>query len=352
MRIGVDVRMINFSGIGTTIRGLLDHWTPAQREQVTAFYSDEKPAAYRGIAAPFKIYGLRQHWSYAKLLDQQGLDLFHMPHFDVPYLLKTPFVSTVHDLIHLLYPQYSTKPFSSLYAKILLRRVASRARAIIAVSENTRRDIIRFFPSAASKIFVINPAVGEQFRPVSPTESQSVLDKFGVHPGFLLYVGNLRGSKNTDGLLKAYAKYRKLVSHPLPLVLVGKNAGQYEQFPDGVRQISGVSHTELPAFYSAADVFLFPSFYEGFGLPPLEAMACGTPVIASNAGSLPEVCGDAAVNINPYKTDELADAIRSVLASSDQRKKMKERGLKNVKRFSWHRFAAETWALYERVVSD
>jgi glycosyltransferase involved in cell wall biosynthesis len=195
---------------------------------------------------------------------------------------------------------------------------------------------------------VINPAVGEQFSPVASVAAQAVLAKHGVTPGYILYVGNLRGSKNTDGLLKAYSKYRSAVSDPRPLVLVGKNAGGMV-FPDGVRHLNNVSHTDLPAFYSAAAVFVFPSFYEGFGLPPLEAMACGTPVIASNAGSLPEVCSDAARYINPFDTDALADTIRAVLAAPDQQRQMSERGLKNAQRFSWSRFAQQTWELYERV---
>jgi glycosyltransferase involved in cell wall biosynthesis len=215
------------------------------------------------------------------------------------------------------------------------------------VSDNTKKDLETHFPRSQGKIRVIYPAVNQLFKPVSPDRVRLVLNKYNLRPGYFLYVGNLRASKNTSALISAYATLKKRHPDAPPLILVGKmfikNLGAV---PNDVFHIESASNDELPAFYSGATLFVYPSLYEGFGLPPLEAMACGAAVISSRAASLPEVCGNAAHYIDPQSESELVDAMWELITSSSRRDEMKKKGLENVKRFSWKRFAASTWQVY------
>lgn len=353
-RIGLDVRMIAFTGIGVTIRGLLDHWDREKLSQLTLFtppdWENPYPCATR--RSPEKIYGLAQHVMHAARLARERLDLYHMPHFDVPYCYRRPFVATIHDMIHVLFPEHSTKPFSRAYAGFQIRSVLNRAAHIITVSESTRRDLDRFSAGAASRTSVIYPAAGDAFRRLDERETRPVLDRYGLTSGYLLYVGNIRGIKNSRRLIAAYGNLRAAHPEVPPLVMVGHNTfPEFDRgFPAGIRHVAGAPFADLPALYSGASVFIFPSIYEGFGLPPLEAMACGTPVITSNAASLPEVCGDAAVYVDPSSEDSIRDAMRDLWLSPARREALSARGLVRAKKFSWRSFADETWNVYERVL--
>jgi len=196
MKIGFDIRMINYSGIGRTIREFLEHCSAEELEALTLCgHEKDRRSVARFVTAPDPVYSLRQHWRYARLLSREGLDLFHMPHYDVPFFLKGPFTATVHDLIHFKFPEFSTKPFSRVYSGAMLRHVARKARRIICVSESTRRDLCLLFPEAEPKTVTIHPGVSECFRPMSEGEKASVLKAQGLEPGYILYVGNLRASK-------------------------------------------------------------------------------------------------------------------------------------------------------------
>lgn len=353
--IGLDVRMLEHSGIGTTIRELLRHLPPDRLKRMVLFHGDAVPktVCHRFIWVPYRVYGLSQHFFYPGLIRKSGIRLFHMPHYDVPYFIGTPFIATVHDLIHLLYPEFSTKPFSGVYSKLVLSRVAKKAERILVVSENTKRDLIRFEPSAESKIRVVSPGVDKIFSPPEPDAVGRVVRRYELTPPYFLYVGNLRKSKNTDGLLRVYEKVRTMLKDRCPsLVLVGRNfLPRYAAgFPDGVRHLGLVPTRDLPALYGGATVFLFPSLYEGFGLPPLEAMACGTPVIASNRASIPDVCADAAVLVDPSDEEAMGREIVRVFSDESERRSMVKKGFENVKRFSWKSFADSTWAVYEDVL--
>jgi glycosyltransferase involved in cell wall biosynthesis len=319
MKVGIDARMIQNSGIGTTIRGLLDHLGKARLAQTVLFTAPgwKNPYPCQSVEVPYPVYSISQHWGYAAILKRHSLSVFHMPHYDVPLLYRGPFVATVHDLIHFLYPQYSTKPLTRLYSRWLLAHVAKRARRIIAVSDNTQADLIRFFPKAAGKTSIIHPAVDASFRPIDLSSQLATLRKYNLKPGYILYVGNLRGSKNTEGLLAGYAYYRRNASGPLPLVLVGKNTyGSRLKLPEGAIHIEFAEQTDLPAFYSAATVFVFPSWYEGFGLPPLEAMACGTPVIAYKKGGALETIVDGSTGT--FFDEPTAESLSQVMQLFDQ----------------------------------
>ena len=356
-KIGLDVRMIHHSGIGTTIRGLLDHSSSAQLERLTLFSNSGPPLSYKSkhIPVPYPIYSLRQHVSYPTILKKHAVSLFHMPHFDVPLFYRGPFIATIHDLTHLLFPQHSTKRFSKWYAWTLIRHCARRARRLIVVSDNTRKDLVHFFPEAEGKTITIYPGIDADFKPVQGDPFNHALKKHSLTPGYLLYVGNLRASKNTEGLLAAYAIMREKNPRVPPLVLAGQNfLKKYDQgkFPAGVRALGSVPREDLPALYSGASIFIFPSFYEGFGLPPLEAMACGTPVVVSRSASLPEVCADAADYVDPNSPSHIAETVLALMGNPERQNTLRKNGFKNVGRFSWRRFATSIWKVYDDVLDE
>ncbi len=357
MRIGLDARMVQSSGIGTTIRQLIEHWTPEQRRQVVLWSAPgwSNPYGMRQEPAPDSIYSLRQHWRYGRRLQRAELDLFHMPHYDVPLSYRGRLVATVHDLIHYLLTEYSTKPFSKLYSYLLLSHVAQRANRIICVSESTKKDFVSLFPKAQDRVRVISPGVELPVAVPSDDVRKRVLAHHALQAGYILYVGNLRKSKNTLGLIAAYARLKAQRPDAPPLVLAGHNSlprSLSRKLPDGVRLLGEVPQDHLPVLYQQALFFAFPSFYEGFGLPPLEAMAYGTPVMASDRASLPEVCGSAALYVDPASTDAMADAMMRLALEADTREKLRRAGLENVKRFSWETFADQTWRIYEDVLQE
>lgn len=353
MRVGVDVRMIDSSGIGTTIRETLNHFSPEQKERLTLYGRPgwENQTGCDAKTVPYKIYGLRQHWSYARFLEKEPISLFHMPHYDVPLTYRGPFVATVYDLIHYLFPQHSTKPFTRPYSWLLLRHVSLRARHIIAISEATKRDLVKVFPEAEPKITVLPLAVGASFKPATELEKNTALAAYGLKPGYALYVGNLRESKNIPRLLRAYANLAREKKGAPPLVLAGQNSLNgiaLDSIGPSVKYVGKIPAGRLNALYSAASAFVFPSLYEGFGLPPLEAMACGTPAVVSNVASLPEVCGDAAVYADPLSEADIARAIWSVVSDPRKQAEMRQKGFDRVKRFSWDAFAKGVWRVYEQ----
>lgn len=353
-KVGIDIRMLNSSGIGTTIQGLLGCFSKDQMRQVELFgpkdFSTPYEHGYVPIDAP--VYSLTQHWSYGRLLNKRNLSLYHMPHYDVPASYNGKLVITIHDLIHLMFPQYSTKAFSKIYAQWMLNHSISKSRKIICVSENTKKDVLRYFPKADGKIVVIHPAVGDEFCPVDERSRRATLEKYNLKDGYLLYVGNLRASKNSRNLVQGYMELKSKRPETPPLVLVGKNF-----YPDwekgipgaGVRMLGGVDFRELPSLYSGACLFVFPSLYEGFGLPPLEAMACGVPVLTSRIASLPEVCGEAAEYLDDASSVEIARKIEALLGAPERLRILREKGRDQVKRFSWERFSLKTWDVYREV---
>jgi glycosyltransferase involved in cell wall biosynthesis len=286
--------------------------------------------------------------------------------YNAPPLCPCPTVVTIHDISFEHYPQFFS-PRDRLILKTLVPLSARRARRIITVSEHAKGEIMACYDITADKIAVTYEAAGEQFRPITnPTALQTVRTKYGIPDGpFILALGNLQPRKNIRRLVEAFARLdlsqRKVQSLlQSTLVIAGKAQWRESEIFQSVRDrgledaviLPGyVDDADLPALYSAATVFVYPSLYEGFGLPPLEAMACGTPVISSNAASLPEVVSDAALTIDPTDIDALAQALVEVLSSPERQEDLRQRGLRRVAQFSWDRCAAETLSVYREVLS-
>lgn len=318
---------------------------------------------WRTVNASYKRWRM-QVW-IGQLLGQDfshllpGAALYHATEHLLMPLQGTPTVLTIHDLIFRLFPRFH-KPLNYLFLNLTVPLFCRRADAIIAVSERTRQDLIAQYRLPAQKITVIHEAAAPHFRPQTKLKIEAVRQRYNLPEHYLLTACVIEPKKNHLGFLKAFE--RLCSSDPdLYWVIVGGKGWLYESFfraldtspaHDRVLLPGHIADDDLPAVYGGALAFVFPSIYEGFGLPPLEAMACGTPVACSSASSLPEVCGDAARYFDPGQVDDMAQAIRTVLADADLRKAMSSRGLEQSRRFSWERAASETWSLYQKVIKN
>ena len=253
-------------------------------------------------------------------------------------------VVTIHDLSTIDHPEWFSKPFA-LWYRFLLPRLAKRVHRIITDSQFSKNRILACFQIPEKKVKVIYPGVGENFRPSTDIEINGVRSKYKLASIFILAVGSLEPRKNLLRLLDAYEKIHG--QYPkMELVIVGSSGHPFKDpgldfLPKGTYLLGEVPDTDMPALYSGAIAFVYPSVYEGFGLPPLEAMACGTPIIASNTTSLPEVVGEAGLLIDPLNISEIASAIEQVIKDAELRTKLREKGLQHAKLFSWETTAQQ-----------
>ncbi len=294
--------------------------------------------------------------------------LVHFPYFD-PFFLTLPFkrscptVVTVHDLIPIKFASHFPKGLRGFikwqFQKLLLRQV----EAIITDSEASRKDIAKIISYPKEKIYRIYLAAGEEFKKVKTRQLKEVVQKYSLPKDFILYVGDLNWNKNVVGLLKSFCLL-KSQRPKLKLVLVGKAFLEKDllerraitefikkrNLSNEIKFVGFVSTAELVALYRLASCYCQLSFYEGFGLPVLEAMACGCPVVCSNKGSLPEIVGRAAVLVDPYKEKKTAEVVNEVLSNKKLQKKLSRAGLRQAKKFSWKKTAKETLDVYKRVL--
>jgi glycosyltransferase involved in cell wall biosynthesis/O-antigen/teichoic acid export membrane protein len=287
-------------------------------------------------------------------------DLLHVPHFNVPLLHRGLLIVSIMDVIHLRSPDYRHNLSSFLYARPMLNAAARKADQVVTVSNYSKAQIMETLGTSASKISVIHCGVGAQFRENgNQQECQAAALRLGIRSPFLLYVGNLKPHKNVSTLLRAFAQLRrdKRITHSL--VIVGEDARWKSSVVEecsrlGIRDstifVPYVSPALLPTLYAAADLLVMPSTAEGFGLPVLEAMACGTPVVCSNAASLPEVAGDAALYFDPASHEELAAQIERLLHSSDVRASLRSKGLRRARQFTWEESTRKHLELYCQVL--
>jgi glycosyltransferase involved in cell wall biosynthesis len=286
-----------------------------------------------------------------------GAALFHATEHLLPPFRHVPTVLTVHDLIYHLFPEHH-KPLNYYYLNLTMPLYCRRADAIIAVSQSTRSDLIAHYGINPGKVSVVYEAAAPHFRPASAQHVTRVRAEYGLPERFLLHVGTLEPRKNLSRLIDAFCVLRRDVPDAR-LVLVGAKGWLYEGFfrrlealglQDSVQLLGYVPDADLPAVYSAATVCVLPSVYEGFGLPVLEAMACGVPVACSRAASLPEVGGEAVRYFDPLDSDDMAAALRDVWQDEELRHEMAQQGLAQAARFSWSRAAVETLAIYSRLL--
>lgn len=292
-------------------------------------------------------------------LRRNPVDVLHVQ-FTAPPLLPCPVVVSIHDLSFEHLPQ-TFKRRSRMQLRLTVRRSARKAAHILSLSESVRQDIIKTYGIAPERVTAIPLAAPTHFTKIcEEKELQRVRNTYGIANEYILSVGSIQPRKNLKRLVRAYAHlHRERPGVKLPvLVLVGKKAWLYGETLRSIEQ-SGVadqilltdyvSETDLPALYSGALCFAYPSYFEGFGLPPLEAMKCGTPVIVGNTTSLPEVVGDAGLLVDPFDEGEIAAALARLIDNPDLREKLSVKGLERAGKFSWHDTAGRTLKIYEQV---
>lgn len=288
-------------------------------------------------------------------------DVFHGTDHLLPPLKNSQEIFTIHDLIFRFFPEYHL-PLNRSFLDLMLPKFMRRADAIIAVSENTRRDVARLVDIPLTKIFVIYEGVSRAFHPINDSGAlERVRAQYRLPPRFILFFSTIEPRKNLITLLDAYVELlRRHVEIP-PLVVMGRKGWLYQETFQRIEDLNlkprviltdWVETSDVPAILSMAEIFVFPSLYEGFGLTPLEAMACGAPVISSNASSMPEVIGDAGILVEPRDVRGFADAIARVLGDDALRNELRAKGLMQASCFSWDRAARQTLALYEHVLTN
>ncbi len=296
-------------------------------------------------------------------INKINMDVLHIPahwHTQIlPFFLniKVKKVLTIHDLTPILFPETHTKQTVLLWNSTL-KLIKNKIDIIIADSQNTKSDCMRLLKVHEEKIKVIYLAADKIYKPLDDKRGKIMEElrrTYNINSNFILYVGTLEKRKNIPNLIKAFYKLKKRGINP-KLVVVGKKGWKYNEIFETMENLNlqkdiiftgYVPKEDLVKFYNLADVFIYPSLYEGFGLPPLESVACGTPVIASNTSSLPEVVGDAGIMVNPYDVDELVDKMYEVLTNDGLRDELSKKGLERAKLFSWEKTAKETWNVYE-----
>lgn len=334
MKVAVDARMYNMSGIGTYIQNLMKNncyqIALGDKEELKDIKNVEEKLEFK---AP--IYGIKEQLKFPyKALKKLKPDILHVPHYNVPIFYKGDMVVTIHDLTHLVYSEFFGNKLKVLYAKIMLKIATKKAKVILTVSENTKKDIIKYLKVDENKIKVTYLGIKEEIKPKKAEEIEYLYEKYKIPKDkkTLMYVGNLKPHKNLERLLEAFSKLEN--NKEYTLLLVGKAFENYNILGEKEKTLgieNNVIHTgivedgELTDLYNLVDLFVFPSLYEGFGLPILEAMACGTKVVSSNASSLPEVGGDVIPYFDPKDTEEMAKVIEQELAREDTEEEKNKR---------------------------
>ncbi|MCS7251423.1 MAG: glycosyltransferase family 1 protein [Anaerolineae bacterium] len=358
------------AGLGRYAGELVKAMIPLLPGRLAIFYHDAKRANLfppldtlpaRPCPLPAKAWRLQVmlahllRWHMDTLIRPAGL--FHATDHLLPPFRALPSVFTLHDLIFRLYPE-THMPLNRWFLSLMMPRFLRCADAVIAVSECTRRDVLRWYRVPEERIYVIYEGVDVRFRPASPEAIAALRARYSLPDRFILYVGTIEPRKNLPTL---FAAYRYLLERypDVGLVIAGK-AGWLTQgtfralremgLRDRVRFLGYVPDDDLPILYSAASVFALPSLYEGFGLPPLEAMACGTPVIVSDTSSLPEIVGEAGLRVPPDRPADWTAALAVTLADESLRARLREAGLRQAARFKWAETARQTAEVYERVL--
>lgn len=342
MKIAIDARMIKMSGVGTYTRALLNQGI---YEVALGDIKDihEVESGLDVIEFDSRIYSIKEQLKFpSKALRAKKVDLLHVPHYNVPLFYRGALAVSVHDLIHLVLPEFLPNKLAYIYAKVVIGYAVRKAKVIFTVSEHSKKDIIKYFKVKPEKIVVNYLGADKAFVHKEISEVEYLREKYGVPEGkkVIMYVGNLKPHKNLVRLLQAYSKMNNRAE--ACVVLVGK-AFENNDIIDTIAELgieksvvrTGIiSHEELVDFYNLADVFAFPTLYEGFGIPPLEAMACGTPVVSSNTSSLPEVVGDAAITFDPYDVNAIKEALEKVLSDDALKAELIKKGYERVKQFS------------------
>jgi glycosyltransferase involved in cell wall biosynthesis len=373
MRIAIDIRKINQFGIGTYIWNLIRNLGEVDTSnEYRLIGSDQNfqdlgtlPPNFKQLVLPEEDSAWRDHIVLPMALRKHAVDIVHVTHHESPIAVPTRLVVTIHDCVHILFPPENFSRFHNYRRYLRTKRVVNRADKVIAVSDSTKDDLISIFNLPPSKISVIHNALDDRFTLTTAAENPAqVLERYQLKDPFILYSGRIRPHKNLHRLIEAFAVLKNELGNTGPLrnlklIIIGDELSQHQYLrltvvrsgvQQDVRFFGFVPYPVLRVFYQSAAMFAFPSLYEGFGLPPLEAMANRTAVLASNTSSLPEVLEDAALLVNPENVFEIARGMKTILLDDTVRQRLIEKGVRQVTKFSWHLAAKRVVETYEQAV--
>jgi glycosyltransferase involved in cell wall biosynthesis len=374
MRVAIDIRRAGDYGFGTYTRNIVNQLARmdnhsrylliGERRHLAEF--DPLPENFELLEYPYEPGTFHTHLHLPWLLRKRRVDILHMPWFYAPAMVPARLVLTVHDLSDVLAPPVGASPPVQTGRLFFAKRALLRADHIFAVSQSSKRDLARSFRIPESKISVVYNAVDERFltEPL-PADADRILERHAVNWPYVLYAGNIRPQKNLPRLIEAFAVAKaELQQHAefsqLKLLVIGEALQRHADLRravvrarvrEDVRFLGFVPRPVLRVFYARALAFLFPSLYEGFGLPPLEAMAHGTPVLTSNVSSMPEVFDEAALLVNPENVFDIARGIKQILTDNVLRETLTRRGYERVRLYSWERAAQLVRNAYDSVLA-
>ncbi|MFH0912389.1 MAG: glycosyltransferase family 1 protein [Patescibacteria group bacterium] len=373
-RIGIDARLFGTAqaaGIGQYAEELIRHLL--KNDTVNQYRVFLSPKSWVGfpIYAPnlnkirvnMPHYSLSEQLSYPAILQKADLDLVHYTNFNSPiWWRKVPSVVTIHDLTLWFFAGRTHKSWWRRWAyRIAIRQACRNARRIIAITEATKQDVVNILQVDPTKVTVIYEAVADRYRPATDAHRlERLRHKFNISKPYLLYVGQWRQHKNVVRLIRAFHLLRRRYYLDYQLVLAGKIDYQCPEVLSTIAKLGLKSEVvltgyipdaDLPLLYNGAELFVFPSLYEGFGLPPLEAMACGTPVVAACASCIPEVLGEAARYFNPTNVEDMVKTIAEVVKSQSLRQRLRAAGFRRVRRYSFDQMAKQTLEVYQQVLN-
>ncbi|AZR73786.1 hypothetical protein BBF96_10545 [Anoxybacter fermentans] len=369
MKIGIDGRAAKWyrgTGIGTYTYQLLKNLklVDASNEYYFFWPGDDYDFLQRGPLIKVEEISHKKDlfWEEVHIpirLSEERIEIYHVPQngIGLPRCKESKYVVTIHDLIPYTMPETVGKGYLRIFLN-QVPRIMEEADLIITVSEYSKKDIIRYFNLTPDRIVVTHLAPEDFYRPLPSDQLKPFLKKYNLLPGYILYVGGFSHRKNIKAIIRAFALIKDQLPENYRLVIAGSPGRSYEDLMKLIRQKGLEERVDLPGFipvkemvylYNAAKLFVYPSYYEGFGLPPLEAMACGIPVITSNVTSIPEVVGDGAETVNPSDEVSLAELMYRVLSDREFWFDLHKRGMKRVAQFDWRKTAAQTLQAYYKL---
>ncbi|MFZ5364777.1 MAG: glycosyltransferase family 4 protein [Patescibacteria group bacterium] len=369
MIIGIDGRMYGSeqTGIGNYIKNLTDNLFEIDKKNQYVLYLREpqfsrvipdKPNVIKARVTP-RWYSYAEQFILPMQLAKQKIDLIHFPHFNSPLAFFKPSVVTIHDVTPYHFPGHRMSSWLRRSGfRLVFKNSVRRAEHVLAVSDSTKRDIMKYFKVPSEKITVTYLGVKSDFR---PTMDYGIINKvkenYGITKPYIFYVGVWRNHKNLPGLIRAFHILKHKYRFPGQLVIGGNEDPNYPEvrreweklgLENDIIRPGFIKDCELPVLYSAAQLYVIPSFIEGFGLIGIEAMACGTPVAASNTSSLPEVLGDAAQYFAPRNSEQMAAVMFRLLTDKNLREQSVNLGFQQIKKYSWKKCAEQTLSIYEQ----
>ncbi|MCB8982268.1 MAG: glycosyltransferase family 4 protein [Ardenticatenaceae bacterium] len=360
----------HFPGIGRYVSNLARALPPvlASDERLILLRDPTRPSRWQLPAPSAQVewvetavspFSLSQQWQIPKLLREIGADLYHSPYYLMPYRTGIPTLLTFYDLIPQRFPQY-VSPRARLLTSLLTRLALRAADQVVAISQFTRKDALAAYPLAAEKVTAVPLAADPHFQPQPAAEIDRIRTTYQLPPTYALYLGINKPHKNLVNLLLAWNMLTEQLPEAPPLVIAGAWDKRYPEAKETAAALNLTSHItflgpvaeeDLPGLYSGAELFVFPSQYEGFGLPVIEAMACGTAVACARTSSLPEVGGEAAAYFDPTQPEEITAVLHHLLTDNAARERRRTLGQKQAQLFSWEKTAVETLALYRQLTA-